>query len=71
LQKARRVRWDGTPDDLAQAAASNDIAAVGRLLGSRDVNMISFNEGNLPEPLARRLLECSLLDVRWTRVRLR
>jgi hypothetical protein len=50
-------------DDLAVAAASNDIAAVGRLLGPRDVTTVWFTEKELPESLVRHPLECSLLDV--------
>jgi hypothetical protein len=49
--------------DLAVAAASSDIATVGRLLGPRHVTTVCFNEGELPESLVRRPLECSLLDV--------
>jgi hypothetical protein len=45
------------------AAASNDLAAVGCLLGPRDGNTIRFNEKALQESLVRHPLECSLLDV--------
>jgi hypothetical protein len=44
---------DEALDDLVVAAASNDIAAVGRLLGPRDVNAVCFNEKELPESLVR------------------
>jgi hypothetical protein len=50
-------------NDLAVAAASSDIAMVGRLLGPRDVNTVCFSQGELPESLVRRPLGCSLLDV--------
>jgi hypothetical protein len=50
-------------NDLAVAAASNDLATVGRLLGSRDVNTVYFDGRELPGSLVRRPLECSLLDV--------
>jgi hypothetical protein len=43
LQKARGLPVDWTRDDLAVAAASNEIAAVGRLLGPRDVNTVCFD----------------------------
>jgi hypothetical protein len=52
-----------TQDDLAEAAAVNDIATVGRLLGMRDVNATYFNDGELQQSLVRRPFECSLLDV--------
>jgi hypothetical protein len=45
------------------AAASSDLAFLGRLLGPRDVNTVHFSEKELPESLVRRPLECSLLDV--------
>jgi hypothetical protein len=45
------------------AAAANDIAAVGRLLGPRNVNVVWFTENDLPESLLRRPLGCSLLDI--------
>jgi hypothetical protein len=51
LAKARGVRVDERPDDLAVAAASNDVAAIGGLLGPRDVNWIRFEENDLPESL--------------------
>jgi hypothetical protein len=54
---------DEALDDLAVAAASNDIALVGRLLGPRDVNTVFFSEKELLESLVRHRLECSLLDV--------
>jgi hypothetical protein len=63
LRKARGLPVDEALNDLAASAASNDIAAVGRLLGPRDVNTVNFDEGNLPESLVRRPLKCSLLDV--------
>jgi hypothetical protein len=50
-------------DGRAVAVASNDIAAVGRLLGPRDVKTIHFNGKDLPESSVRRPPECSLLDV--------
>jgi hypothetical protein len=50
-------------NDLAAAAASSDIAMVGRLLGPRDVNTVCFSKGELPESLVRRPSEGSLLDV--------
>jgi hypothetical protein len=50
-------------NDIAVAAASSDLAMVGRLLGPRDVNTVCFNERELPESLVRRPSECSLLDV--------
>jgi hypothetical protein len=64
----RRVRGlaveeDGGLEELAVAAASNDIARVGCLLGPRDVNAISFNEKSLPESLVGRPLKCSLLEI--------
>jgi hypothetical protein len=63
LQRTRVLPVDETPDGLAAAAASNDIAAVGRLLGPRDVDAVWFEGRNLPESLVRRPLKCSLLDV--------
>jgi hypothetical protein len=63
LKKARGLPVGDEPDELAVAGASNDIAAVGRLLGPRGVNAICFNEKSLPEAPVRRPLECSLLDV--------
>jgi hypothetical protein len=64
LRKARGLPIDEIPDDLAMAAASNDLAAVGRLLGPQDVNAVCLNEKELPpESLVRRPFECSLLDV--------
>jgi hypothetical protein len=62
LVKAHGLPFD-EPDDLAVAVASNDIAAVGRLLRQRDVNTVSFTRKCLPELLVRRSLVCSLLDV--------
>jgi hypothetical protein len=50
-------------NDFAAAAASSDLATVGRLLGPRDVNTVIFNGRELPESLVRRPLECSLVDV--------
>jgi hypothetical protein len=63
----RRVRGltveeEGSLDELAVAAASNDIATVGCLLGPRDVNAIRFNGKSLPESLVFRPLKCSLLE---------
>jgi hypothetical protein len=48
---------------MAAGAASNDIGMVGRLLGERDVNAITFGENELPGSVVRRPLKCSLLDV--------
>jgi hypothetical protein len=62
----RRTHWfarDESSDDLAAAAASDDVASVGRLLASRDVNTVWFNEEDLPGSLVRRPRKCSLLDV--------
>jgi hypothetical protein len=50
-------------DGLAVAAASNDVAAVGRLLGPRDVNTVCFGGETLPLSLVRRPSECWLVDV--------
>jgi hypothetical protein len=63
LREARGLRVPGALDDLAVAAASNDIAAVGRTLGPRDVNVFYFTEKTLPKSVVRRPWECSLLDV--------
>jgi hypothetical protein len=63
LRRAAGYPVDEALDDLAVAAASNDIAAVGRLLGPREANAVSFSEKELPESLVRHPLECSLLDV--------
>jgi hypothetical protein len=63
LLKACAIPFDGTPEDLATATVSNDIATVGCLLGPRDVNAVYFNERELPESLVRHPLDCSLLDV--------
>jgi hypothetical protein len=63
LRKARGLPFMGRPDDLVVAAATDDFAAVGRLLGPRDVNMIWFNETDLPESLVRRPVECVRLEV--------
>jgi hypothetical protein len=60
---ASGLRAEGTLSELAAAAASYDIAMVGRLLGPRDVNAVHFNEKELPGSLVRRPLECSLLEV--------
>jgi hypothetical protein len=57
------VSSDETADDLARAAASKDIAAVGRQLGARDVDMIKFDGDRLPSSLVRRPWACSLLEV--------
>jgi hypothetical protein len=48
LRKACALPVDEAPEELATAAASNDIATVGRLLGPRDVNTVYFNERELP-----------------------
>jgi hypothetical protein len=66
-----RFAWGTSGEDLvrdglnglAAAAASSDLATVGRLLGPRNVNTVCFNEKELPASLVRRPLECSLLDV--------
>jgi hypothetical protein len=52
-----------TVDEMAAGAASNDIGTVGRLLGLRDVNAVTFGENELPESVVRRPFKCSLLDV--------
>jgi hypothetical protein len=62
-RNASDLRVEGTLDELAVATASNDIGAVGRLLGRRSVDAVHFNEKELSESLIRRPLECSLLDV--------
>jgi hypothetical protein len=48
-------------DELAEAAASNNVVAVGRLLGPRKVNMVSI--ASLPEAVVRRPMPCMMLDV--------
>jgi hypothetical protein len=48
-------------DELAEAAASNDVVAVGRLLGPRDVNKVVCRD--LPGAVVRRPKSCVLLDV--------
>jgi hypothetical protein len=48
-------------DELAEAATSNDVVVVGRLLGARDVNQVVCT--NLPGAVARRPTSCVLLDV--------
>jgi hypothetical protein len=48
-------------DELAEAAVSNSVVLMGRLLGSRDVNKIVCT--NLPEAVVRRPNSCVLLDV--------
>jgi hypothetical protein len=63
LRRATGLSVAGTLDDLAVAVASNDIASAGRLLGPRDVNVVYFDEKELPESLVRRPSRCSLLDV--------
>jgi hypothetical protein len=63
LRKAHGVPSDEAPDELARAAASNDVAALGGLLGARDVSAPRFDEEGLPQSLVRGPLECSLLDV--------
>jgi hypothetical protein len=62
VRTASSVPATETPDELAVAAASNDLATVGRLLGPRDVNAISFRGKDLPESVVCRPRECSLLD---------
>jgi hypothetical protein len=54
---------DADPDVLAVAAAWNDVATVGRLLGARDVNAVVFEREDVPGSLLRRPLKHSLLDV--------
>jgi hypothetical protein len=54
---------DDRPDVIAVAAASNDVAAIGRLLGALDVNTACFYGKNVPDSVIRRPFECSLLDV--------
>jgi hypothetical protein len=63
LRKACAISVVGTAEGLATAAASNDVATVGLLLGPRDVNTVCFNERELPESLVRHTFNCSLLDV--------
>jgi hypothetical protein len=53
LRRTTGRRVAGTPDDLAVAVASNDIASAGRLLGPRDVNTVYFDEKQLPGSLVR------------------
>jgi hypothetical protein len=62
-RNARGFQVEAKRDELAVAAASNDIETVGRLLGPRGVNAICFSEEELPESLVRRPFGCSLLDV--------
>jgi hypothetical protein len=62
-QKLRGLLVDEGPDELGVAVASNDIAAVGRLLGPRDVNEVLLSVKEQPESLVRRPWECSLLEV--------
>jgi hypothetical protein len=48
---------------VADAAASNDVAAVGRLLMKEDVNQKRFNLRKQPKSLLRRPESCTLLDI--------
>jgi hypothetical protein len=48
-------------DELVEAAASNDVVALGRLLGPRDVKTVVLT--CLPEAMVRRPKSCMLLDV--------
>jgi hypothetical protein len=65
LRKTRAILVDETLEEIAVAmtAASNDITALGRLLGPRDFNAVSVGERKLPELLVRRQRNCSLLDI--------
>jgi hypothetical protein len=63
LGRARGLPEEGAPSELAVAAASNDIGAVGRLLGERNANTVTFDAKELPESVVRHPRECSLLDV--------
>jgi hypothetical protein len=54
IERARRNK-------LAEAAASNDVIAFGRLLGPRDVNKLRIT--SLPKAVMRRPKSCVLLDV--------
>jgi hypothetical protein len=48
-------------DELAEAAASNDVIVVGQLVGPRDVNEVVCT--NLPDAIVRRPKSCVLLEV--------
>jgi hypothetical protein len=48
---------------MAEAAASNDVGGVGRLLGAREAKSIEFRLEVLPESVQRKPLKSSLLDV--------
>jgi hypothetical protein len=48
-------------DERAEAAASNDVVLVGRLLGPRDVNQVMCTK--LPEGVVRWRTPCVLLNV--------
>jgi hypothetical protein len=48
---------------VAEAAASNDVAAVGRLLIKHDVNKMRFSPEKQPKSLPRHPESCTLLDV--------
>jgi hypothetical protein len=62
--KARGLKANASRrDELAEACASNDVAAVGRLVGARDVNAIEVEFESLPSAVIRRPFECALLDV--------
>jgi hypothetical protein len=62
LRSAGGVPVEETVAEMATGAASNDIGTVGRLLGLRDVNAITFNENELPGSVVRPL-KCSLFGV--------
>jgi hypothetical protein len=55
--------WAHEPSDLAMAAASDDVAAVIRLVGRKDVNTIEVPLMNQPVSMARWSSTCTLLDV--------
>jgi hypothetical protein len=63
LRSAGGLSVEETVDEMAAGAASSDMGTVGRLLGLRDVNAITFGENELPESVVRRPLKCSLLGV--------
>jgi hypothetical protein len=48
---------------VVEAAAANDVAAIGRLLMKQDVNKMRFGTDKQPESLLRRPENCTLLDV--------
>jgi hypothetical protein len=63
FRRAAGYPVDQARDALAVAAASKDIASVGRLLWVRYVNTVSFDEKELSESLVPHPLGCSLLEV--------